>query len=159
MKKIIIIVSFYAIIFGQKSYGQNIPTDAEHVQLLTAYFGIKDALVKGSTEEAATSAGDFIQHTKTLAEKTIPENEKNALINDANVIAGSKDITKQRSAFAGLSDHMFALAKSVKLSSDPIYELYCPMKKAYWLSNQQMVKNPYFGNAMLSCGKVAETLQ
>ena len=54
---------------------------------------------------------------------------------------------------------MAAVAKAVKLTGDPIYQAYCPMKKAYWLSSQKDIKNPYFGNAMLTCGEVTETIQ
>jgi len=54
---------------------------------------------------------------------------------------------------------MYALAKAVKLTADPVYYTYCPMKKAYWLSSEPTIKNPYFGNAMLTCGKVEETLK
>ncbi|MAQ74933.1 MAG: hypothetical protein CL613_01215 [Aquimarina sp.] len=31
------------------------------------------------------------------------------------------------------------------------------MKKAYWLSKEKDIKNPYYGSSMLTCGKVAET--
>jgi hypothetical protein len=32
------------------------------------------------------------------------------------------------------------------------------MKKANWLSNEKQVKNPYYGSAMLNCGKVVDTI-
>jgi hypothetical protein len=33
------------------------------------------------------------------------------------------------------------------------------MKKATWLSSSKTIKNPYFGSAMPTCGKVTETIQ
>jgi hypothetical protein len=33
------------------------------------------------------------------------------------------------------------------------------MKKASWLSSEAAIKNPYFGSAMLTCGKVTATLK
>jgi len=40
---------------------------------------------------------------------------------------------------------------------------YCPMafnnEGAYWLSDQAAIRNPYFGDAMLTCGTVKETLK
>jgi len=33
------------------------------------------------------------------------------------------------------------------------------MKKATWLSSNKTIKNPYYGNAMLTCGQVTETMQ
>lgn len=38
-----------------------------------------------------------------------------------------------------------------------VYYQYCPMKKAYWLSMEKEIKNPYYGSSMLTCGKVIET--
>jgi hypothetical protein len=32
------------------------------------------------------------------------------------------------------------------------------MKKAYWLSGDAAIKNPYFGSSMLTCGKVSTTI-
>lgn len=47
-------------------------------------------------------------------------------------------------------------------TSTTLYKQYCPMalndKGAYWLSAQSDIKNPYFGDAMLTCGEVQETL-
>jgi hypothetical protein len=30
---------------------------------------------------------------------------------------------------------------------------------AFWLSNEKEIKNPYFGDMMLKCGSIKETLQ
>jgi hypothetical protein len=36
---------------------------------------------------------------------------------------------------------------------------YCPMKKAYWLSDVSAIKNPYYNDKMMTtCGRVAATL-
>jgi hypothetical protein len=51
------------------------------------------------------------------------------------------------------------LAKAVKLSVQPVYQDYCPMKKAYWLSSEAAIKNPYYGSQMLSCGKINDTIK
>jgi hypothetical protein len=58
---------------------------------------------------------------------------------------------------------MKSLVKASKLSMGSIYVEYCPMANdnegAYWLSNEKQIKNPYFGDAMLKCGSVKETIQ
>jgi hypothetical protein len=33
------------------------------------------------------------------------------------------------------------------------------MAKANWLSDQKEIANPYYGNSMLTCGSVKETLE
>jgi hypothetical protein len=77
---------------------------------------------------------------------------------DANSIAGNKDLAKQRTAFQTLSESVITLTRASK-PSKPAYIAYCPMKKAYWISAEQGVKNPYYGSTMLTCGKVTETIK
>ncbi len=49
------------------------------------------------------------------------------------------------------------------LSDGTVYYQDCPMvngdKGAFWLSTFREIKNPYFGEAMLSCGETRETLE
>ena len=44
-----------------------------------------------------------------------------------------------------------------------IYKQFCPManndKGAYWLSVDETIKNPYFGEMMLKCGTVAAVIE
>ncbi|MEO5999972.1 MAG: hypothetical protein ABIN89_24245 [Chitinophagaceae bacterium] len=70
----------------------------------------------------------------------------------------SKDINKQRDFFADFSLNFLSLAKTVKISEQPVYEVYCPMKKMYWLSNDTSIRNPYYGMAMLTCGNITGTI-
>ena len=51
-----------------------------------------------------------------------------------------------------------SLAKKVKLSLAPVYQEYCPIQKASWLSNNKAIKNPNYGIAMITCGSVQATL-
>ena len=133
-------------------------------QLLSSYYDIKDALVKTDAVTAAIKAGEFVTSINTVDMKTLSKADHTAFIavNEklvvyAGHIAESKDIKKQRDYFQPFSDNFSVLAKAVKLSEQPVYQQYCPMKKAYWLSSEAAVKNPYFGNAMLTCGKVTAT--
>jgi DNA-binding transcriptional regulator WhiA len=80
------------------------------------------------------------------------------LTKEAGNISATKDLKKQREYFAGLSSNMATVARSFKLSNQPVYLQYCPMKKASWLSSEKQIKNPYYGSSMLTCGAVTETL-
>lgn len=81
----------------------------------------------------------------------------------ANKIAAAKDLDAQRSAFSGLSNQLISLLKQSGMSSGKLYVDFCPMalnnKGAYWISGIKEIRNPYFGDKMLSCGEVKETLQ
>lgn len=128
-------------------------------QLLALYYNIKDALVADNANAASAQAAEFVKTANSIDYKVISEGNINALLKDAGRISETKDIKQQRSLFANLSTNMSALAKAVKLTDQPVYQQYCPMKKAYWLSSEQAIKNPYFGSSMLTCGKVTETLK
>lgn len=70
----------------------------------------------------------------------------------ATGIAGTQVITTQRKWFSSLSTDMMALLKAHVPKGSMIYVHYCPMAKAYWLSNSKTIKNPYYGQKMSDCG-------
>jgi hypothetical protein len=158
MKKISLLVAFFAAGFIQKSFAQDSTQQHQLYQLLSQYYNIKDALVAGNSIVASAKAEEFIKTANSIDYKLISEGNINALLKGATPISETKDIKVQREHFSNLSNNMAALAKSVKLATEPIYQAYCPMKKANWLSNDKAIKNPYYGSAMLTCGKVVETI-
>jgi hypothetical protein len=134
--------------------------------ILADYYQLKDALVAGDAGAAATAAGEMLKAingvdmaSMTAADHTAFMASQDKLAYDARHISESKDINHQREHFMSLSTNLFKLAKQVKLSSQPIYEDYCPMRKAYWLSSDTAIRNPYFGSAMPTCGRVEATIQ
>lgn len=159
MKKIFFTVAFLATAFVQQSLAQDSTSQPQLSQLLHSYYDIKNALVAGDANAAASKAEDFIKVANDINQKDVSEEARTGLLKDATHISKTKEISHQREHFANFSTNMFALAKSIKLTSEPIYEAYCPMKKAYWLSSEKTIKNPYYGSAMLTCGSVKETLQ
>lgn len=80
-----------------------------------------------------------------------------ALNETLDKIQGTNDIEKQRLAYADFSDALYGAIEMFGTTGETIYYQYCPMardnKGAYWLSAVEEIKNPYFGNAMLSCGE------
>jgi Protein of unknown function (DUF3347) len=134
--------------------------------LLPLYFDLKNALVNDDAVSASKKAADLLSAINNLDTKNFSAKDQDAfmtlkskLSHDARHISEVSKIDLQRGHFARLSLNMFTLAKSGKISGQPVYEDYCPMKKANWLSAEFEIKNPYFGNQMLSCGDVANTLR
>ena len=155
MKKIFLMVAFIATGLVQTSALERLPL---HVDLLTHYYAIKDALVDSKPDIVATHASEFIKLSASVDAKSLPDANRTQLVKNASAIAGSKDLKKQREYFSVFSENMAVLAKITKLSHGSIYQAYCPMKKASWLSKEAAIKNPYYGSSMLTCGKVVETL-
>src|SRR6185295_2545996 len=105
--------------------------------------------VNSNPTSAAASADELVNTINDADKEAIIEKTRNTLLTDARAISQSKEINFQREKFEPLSNNMFKLAKTIKLTAEPIYHQYCPMKKATWLSNNKAIKNPYYGTAML----------
>ena len=74
-----------------------------------------------------------------------------------------KELEDIRKDFIAVSDKMIFIAQNFDASENPMYIQHCPMantsKGADWLSLNKLIKNPYFGSSMLSCGEVIDTIQ
>lgn len=133
------------------------------------YFALKDALVKTDAATASAKASAMVTAIAAVEMNKMKMEDHMAymkveadLKKDANSISTIKDIAAQRNAFINLSKNMIALIKAAK-PSDAVYLQHCPMandgKGAEWLSKENIVKNPYYGSVMLSCGKTVETIK
>jgi hypothetical protein len=120
------------------------------------YLQLKDALVASKTEGAKEAAVKLKTSLGSI------KNSRDA-VNEATKIARASTIEEIRKSFASLSNEMTLLVKAEHLSKGILYLEYCPMANnntgAYWLSNEKEIKNPYFGDKMLRCGSVKETIQ
>ncbi|MBV6643203.1 MAG: DUF3347 domain-containing protein [Cyclobacteriaceae bacterium] len=117
-----------------------------------SYIVLKDALAASSVTKAREAASELEKSMVNI------ENGAASIIQVANITA-STSLDEQRTAFGALSDQMAVLVKGNKLSMGTIYLDYCPMAKYSWLSNSKEIKNPYYGEKMLSCGSVTETIE
>ncbi len=117
---------------------------------LAAYMVLKDALVATNAELAQKAASKLAEMSEGEV-KTAAEG-----------IAASSDVKEQRSLFNTISQQMYESLKA-EGAEGVIYKQYCPMafnnEGAYWLSTEEKIMNPYFGDIMLNCGRVDETLQ
>ena len=156
---------------GDAQGGQTTDWKAQFAPVLTAYYGVKDALVADNAQTAASSANtlktalsNIVTKDWTAAQRNMYEPLSKKLISDAQIIGdNATKIDKQRAQFDSLSDNLFSITKSLKINTETVYRQFCPMandgKGAYWLSKDNKVKNPYYGKSMLTCGSVKETLK
>ncbi|TCC96056.1 DUF3347 domain-containing protein [Pedobacter hiemivivus] len=120
------------------------------------YTHLTVALVNGDMAEAKVAANAIELGSKELSNGS-------GLTALAAKIGAAADIEVQRTVFSDLSNDFIAKVKNSGLTSGELYVEYCPMalndKGASWLSNQKDIKNPYFGDSMLTCGEVKETIK
>ncbi|MBU1822616.1 MAG: DUF3347 domain-containing protein [Bacteroidetes bacterium] len=78
-------------------------------------------------------------------------------------IAAAEAVEAQRQAYGSLSQDMLRMVKASGLSEGEIHVQYCPMafdnEGATWISSTREIRNPYMGQAMLSCGETRESVQ
>lgn len=134
--------------FGYSAFAQNTSN------LLNKYISVKNALVNSDAKEANTTISTFYEAIKSEENFT----QKNDLLKATDKLSkAGNNLEKQRAAFNDVSTVLWKVVKSSDKVNQPVYYQYCPMKKAYWLSKEKEIKNPYYGSSMLTCGKVAET--
>jgi len=138
-------------------------------QVYDNYINLKDALVEDNSEQATSDAKKLISSfSKIDMELLTGEAHKQWMTleghiqSSANSISKSSEIKTQRDHFKQLSIH---LIKAVQLFgvNEKVYVEFCPMADnnngAYWLSKEEQILNPYFGDAMLKCGEVKQTIE
>ena len=113
------------------------------------YMHVKTALVNTNAEEAQSGGKMLVEALQKV------ENNANAL-EAATTIANTQDINEQRTAFLDLSAGMEEVLSGA-ISSGEIYKQYCPMafdgQGGSWLSASKEIRNPYYGDKMLKCGR------
>ena len=119
------------------------------------YIHIKNALVRTDVTLAQDRAKAMVAD--------IENSETNAAVaTAARNISTSNDVNKQREAFSNLTKAMETELEGA-IESGEIYKQYCPMafegKGDSWFSNSTEIRNPYYGDKMLKCGRVEATIK
>jgi Cu(I)/Ag(I) efflux system membrane fusion protein len=141
--------------------------------VIDSYYELKNALVADDAARTILAAKNLLFTTDSLQRIiSVDSTYKNSLLPVVDTIkaqsiaiASIKDETceKQRIPFGTLSGAMYSLAQQSGLTNSLIYRQYCPMAfnntGAYWLSNDEEIKNPYFGAKMLECGEITDTIK
>lgn len=147
---------------AQPERGSNGPAQST-APALTAYLGVKDALVatNGVNAKRGAIALSSALNRVDAAKLSAPDRKTLAMAKThALAISKTSDVDDQRELFGMLSTSMIALTKATKPAK--AYVQFCPMaaggQGASWLSDKKEVRNPYYGDKMLKCGSVKEEI-
>ena len=139
-------------------------------QAFDDYIQLKDALVNDDAKGAQQAGKQINQSLKKVDMKLLSDEEahnhwmtiQKELKTSASAIENSSDIATQRGHFKHLSVHMINSVQLFGVNKN-VYIQFCPMADnnngAYWLSLEKEVRNPYYGEAMKTCGEVEATIQ
>lgn len=137
--------------------------------VFTSYVSLKDAFVATDVAKVKAEAATTAQTLAKADMKLLTGAAHNDWMNylggmetSLKEIQAASDIEQQRKAFSNLSDNLYKSIKAYGLGGTPAFYEFCPMafdnQGAYWLSDQEAIRNPYFGDKMLKCGSVQEKL-
>lgn len=129
------------------------PDSAAFEGLVSLYLRLKDALVASDTEKARAVAGMAISYIDDHPDGNLQPAQRERL-RDLSLAA---DLANQREAFRQVSEILIGSGEGMEHHGRTLYVQFCPMannnKGASWLSAQEEIRNPYFGDAMLRCGE------
>ena len=135
-----------------------------------AYLKMNDAFVDSDAEAVASEANKVIKAINSVDMALLKGDGHMAwmdqleiLNNTISEISKLNDIEKQRHQYIQFNLAFYKSIKMFGLENTTAYFQYCPManndKGAYWMSNIEDIRNPYFGDMMMSCGEVKEIIK
>jgi Cu(I)/Ag(I) efflux system membrane fusion protein len=138
----------------------------EMAKVIPTYLKMKDALVAGDAPVVTQEARELVRQLSAIPTTGLGADEKSALSSSQSLlkaIADSRVLEAQRKNFVRLNEVLIPIIESAGNGSQTLYVQTCPMadnnKGAAWMSAQKEIRNPYYGDAMLTCGRVIRTIQ
>lgn len=130
-----------------------------------AYIQLKDAFVATDAVTAATAAEKVVAQLEKVDMSLLKGEahiywmeQLNALQAHSAKITEMDDVAAQRKQFGFLSDALINSIEAFGTTGDALYVQHCPMafnnQGGDWLSNEEGIRNPYFGDKMMKCGLV-----
>ena len=137
--------------------------------VLAPYFKLKNALVASDAPQAAKAAEQTKQSLEKVDMTLVKGKAHRQWVQHLNSMQEALSTTEtnptleaQRTAFAPLSKALYQSVRQFGVTGLEAHYQHCPMANnnqgAYWLSESKEIRNPYFGNKMLTCGSVMETI-
>ncbi|NDV16892.1 efflux RND transporter periplasmic adaptor subunit [Muricauda sp. TY007] len=134
-------------------------------ELLEVYLNLKDALVASDQEKTQTLAKSAVGMASNISGLQMDDMGKShisQLEKQLNELATKTSLEGQREVFVPFSENMIQIGQQMQGLDSKLYVQHCPManndKGANWLSLEEEIRNPYYGDAMLTCGSVVGTI-
>ena len=132
--------------------------------IFNGYLTIKNQLVESNLDKVREAVSKLQKDMNGNTEIVPTENNDSYISASLSInstlssIIEAKDLEQQRMYFKTLTAQVEELIKKFGINDATVYQQYCPMAfnntGASWLSKEEEIKNPYFGDQMLECGEV-----
>ena len=128
-------------------------------KVLTSYLQMKDAFVSNDANQVAAFAKETSKALKSIDISGLGKMEQahlNKTIKMFDAIVENDNLENQRDHFVILNENLVPIAMNIENVDPILYLQKCPManknKGAFWLSKDKDIRNPYYGDEMLTCG-------
>lgn len=139
-------------------------------EVLNIYLDLKAALVESNPDRSRSVAKRLYGEVQGVSAESFSgeaaeflERRQQQLENAVDRFGSSGDLQEQREAFVDLSEEMVKITAAFGLREEIVYVDYCPMansdRGAFWLSEIEEIRNPYYGEAMLTCGEIVAEIE
>jgi len=133
--------------------------------ILENYLKLKDALVASNEKEARQFAKKGAEESEKVVGMQMGPKEKtyfSTLTNHFLDMSNESSLVGQREKFVLLSEQMVEIGNQMQGMGQTIYVQKCPMANknegANWLSLEKEIRNPYYGEDMLTCGSIVHVI-
>ena len=140
-------------------------------RVVLTYLSGKDAFVESSLQEAQETFSEMDSQLQAIGQHGLSGSGHASwmesythLMAHINQIRDTGDLQEAREAFLHLSEVLTRAVRQFGLSEQTgqLYVQYCPMafddEGGHWLSDEDIIQNPYLPETMLFCGEVTERL-
>ena len=135
-------------------------------ELVTAVFTFTEALAADDAAKAGQTTAAIRDALEALQQAEVPAPLDDAVqrVTEAvTALDAGPDIEQHRKSLDAVSQALIGVLQASDVEGlGGAYRAYCPMaldnRGASWLTPEEQVLNPYFGDRMLRCGSIEETL-
>ena len=135
-------------------------------KVMISYLQMKDAFVAGNSSQVSQFANAAATQLESIETSTLGAMEKTHLKQSLKLlkeISSTENLEAQRADFVKFNEQLIPIAMNVGGNGEVLYLQKCPMannnKGALWLSHEKEIRNPYFGDAMLTCGEIQREIE
>ena len=137
--------------------------------VVETYLALKDGLVEGDEKEVARASSALLAALEKLngnslkgEAKAFWDEKRKFLFKHAQLSKEADTMDGKRENFIYLSQPLIKIVEAFG-ANQTLYVDYCPMAQdengAYWLSEEEKIRNPFMPATMLSCGEVKDVIK
>jgi hypothetical protein len=139
-------------------------------EVIGAYITLKNAFFNGNKKTIDQAGNSMLKQVTSITSGTDNQEAQEALQQHKRLLEDKlkemrhiRELKEKRSYLSHISEIVYCTIKSFDLDNkQALFAAYCPMafdnKGAYWITESQTIRNPYFGNKMPDCGSIEEKL-